>query len=245
MFVRPHLDYCDIIYHSPPISNPYFLNHKLVSSMERVEKTQYHAGLAITGCWQGSNRNSLYEELGWESLSDRRWARRLSYFYKIIHNLSPEYLQEHIPRKHVSSYEQRNPKVLLEFECRTSKYMNSFFPHCVKMWNDIGEELRNCVSLSKFNKALMSFIRPQKRETFGIDNPSGIHNIFRLRVGLSQLKHHKKKHNFVDTPSAICDCQREGEDCTHFFLNCVLYVAHRATLLNCVTAIFGKCNLAS
>ena len=111
------------------------------------------------------------------------------------------------------------------------------------MWNDIGEELHNCVSLSTFNKKLMSLIRPQKRETFGIDNPSGIHNIFRLRVGLSQLKHHKKKHNFVDTPSAICDCQEEGEDCTHFFLNCVLYVTHRATLLNCATDIFGKYNL--
>ena len=40
--------------------------------MESVEKIQYQASLAITGCWKGSSRDRLYEELGWESLSDRR-----------------------------------------------------------------------------------------------------------------------------------------------------------------------------
>ena len=45
--------------------------------MERIEKVQYQATLAITGTWLETNRNKLYEELGWESLTDRRWCRRL------------------------------------------------------------------------------------------------------------------------------------------------------------------------
>ena len=44
--------------------------------MVKAESIQYRAALAITGAWQGSNRSKLYEELGWESLSDRRWCRR-------------------------------------------------------------------------------------------------------------------------------------------------------------------------
>ena len=32
--------------------------------MEKIEKIQYQADLANTGAWQGSNRNSLYENLG-------------------------------------------------------------------------------------------------------------------------------------------------------------------------------------
>ena len=32
--------------------------------MERVEKIQYEATLAITGTWQGTSRNKLYDELG-------------------------------------------------------------------------------------------------------------------------------------------------------------------------------------
>ena len=34
--------------------------------MERVEKIQYQAALAITGTWQGTSRNQLYDELGWK-----------------------------------------------------------------------------------------------------------------------------------------------------------------------------------
>ena len=37
-----------------------------------VERIQHQAALAITGAWQGSNCSKLYDELGWESLSDRR-----------------------------------------------------------------------------------------------------------------------------------------------------------------------------
>ena len=40
--------------------------------MEKLEKVQYQAALAITGAWQGSSRSKIYEELGWENLSDRR-----------------------------------------------------------------------------------------------------------------------------------------------------------------------------
>ena len=46
--------------------------------MTKAESIQYQTALAITSAWQGSNRSNLYEELGWESLSDRRWCRRIS-----------------------------------------------------------------------------------------------------------------------------------------------------------------------
>ena len=74
MFIRPHFDYGDVIYHIPPYTNPYTRNITLNTLMDRIEKFQYHAALvAITGTWQGTSRNKLYEELGWKSLSDRRW----------------------------------------------------------------------------------------------------------------------------------------------------------------------------
>ena len=48
----------------------------LNSLMEKVERTQYQAARAITGTWQGTGRSKCYEELGRETLSDRRWCRR-------------------------------------------------------------------------------------------------------------------------------------------------------------------------
>ena len=61
LYVCPHLDYGDIIYHN-----------QRMYMMNLIEKVQYKAGLVASGCWQGTSQDKLYNELGWESLSDRR-----------------------------------------------------------------------------------------------------------------------------------------------------------------------------
>ena len=76
MFVVPHQDYCDVIYHMPPLNNGFDSSIRLNPLMESLEQIQYQAALSITGCWQGTSLNKIYEELGWETMSDRRWARR-------------------------------------------------------------------------------------------------------------------------------------------------------------------------
>ena len=50
--VLPHLDYCDIIYHTPPHQNQ-ALNISLNSLMEKGKRIQYQAALAISGAWSG------------------------------------------------------------------------------------------------------------------------------------------------------------------------------------------------
>ena len=81
--VRSHLDYGDIIYHTPSHINQPPLGITLHSMMEKVEIIQYQAALAISGSWHGSSRSKLYEELGWETLSDRRMCRRILQIHKI------------------------------------------------------------------------------------------------------------------------------------------------------------------
>ena len=85
LYVRPHLDYGDVIYHN-----------QQTTTTELLEKVQYRAGLLITNCWRGTNRSKLYKELGWESLSQRRQGRRLAYYHKIIHDKTPAYLKSHV-----------------------------------------------------------------------------------------------------------------------------------------------------
>ena len=50
---------------------------------------KYHAGLAVTGAWNGTNWVKLCEELGWESLSDRRMSRGILQPHKIIDENTP------------------------------------------------------------------------------------------------------------------------------------------------------------
>ena len=85
--VRSHLDYCDVIYDIPSKQDQF--GGTLNSLMEKVERIQYQAALAVTGAWLGSSRSKPYDELGWESLSGRRWCRRLLHFYKIVSNKTP------------------------------------------------------------------------------------------------------------------------------------------------------------
>ena len=69
-FVRPHLDYGDILYDQA------FNN----SFHDRLESIQYNACLAITGAIRGMSREKLYQELGLELLRLRRLYRKLSLF---------------------------------------------------------------------------------------------------------------------------------------------------------------------
>ena len=87
-FLKPLLDYGDIIYEQP----------RNVSFCEKIESVQYEAGLAIIGATQGTSRNQIYEELGIESLKSRRWNRRLSCMFEIMKEEAPNYLINLIPK---------------------------------------------------------------------------------------------------------------------------------------------------
>ena len=85
LYVRPHLDYGDIIYHK-------YDSELNLDFTKKLEATQYSAALAVGGAWLGTNKYKLYEEFSWESLYHRRWYRRLTHFFKLKNSFSPLYL---------------------------------------------------------------------------------------------------------------------------------------------------------
>ena len=166
--VRSHLDYCHTIYHMPALNNQINLGVTLTSLMETVERTQYQAALAITGAWQGSNRSKLYEELGWESFSDRRWCRRILQIHKIKNNTTPSYLREKLPPNRRLLYRCKNSNTFHKIRCNTSRYKkNSFVPDAIISWNNIITNFQNVPSFTS-PKAHLSLIRPKAKRTFGV-----------------------------------------------------------------------------
>ena len=137
-FIRPLFDYGDVIYHIPYSQKLFDSSITLNFLMARIEKVQYHASLAMTGCWRGTSQNKLYDELGIESLADRRWARRLIYFFKIDNNLTPNYLKENLVPLCSRSLRNDNTHAYREIMCSTSRYKNSFFPDSIRSWNNVG-----------------------------------------------------------------------------------------------------------
>ena len=91
----------------------------------------------------------------------------------------------------------RSPRhVFNEFRCHSFTFMHSFFPDSIKSWNNIGSEFTSLSPISKFKEALLSLIGRAKKSVFAIHNPTGIKKLFQPRVGLTQLKSHRKKSQF-------------------------------------------------
>ena len=110
LYIRPHLDYGDIIYHN---QRPDLMS---------LGQVQNRTALIVSGCWQGTSLDKLHDELGWELLDRRRWYRRLSVFYKIVNGQAPFYLSQYLPKKKVLSYNLQAPSV------RNARNKNRIFP---------------------------------------------------------------------------------------------------------------------
>ena len=83
-FVRPHLDYGDILY-DQTFNNSFY---------EKLASIQYNVALAITGAKRKEVvlEKNFIKNLGFESLQQQRWYRKLCLFFKIMKKQSPKYL---------------------------------------------------------------------------------------------------------------------------------------------------------
>ena len=154
-FIRPHLDYGDVIYDQQNLS----------SLINKIDSVQYNAALAITAAIRGTSKEKLYQELGFESLKDRRWLRRLCYLYKIVNTKQPAYLYDLIPPFQRSSH---NKGCIYEPFCRTVYFKNSFLLYAIKEWNKLDSEIRNAETHASLREMLLNFIRPIGNSTYKI-----------------------------------------------------------------------------
>ena len=97
---------------------------------------------------------------------------------------------------------------------------NCFFPDAIELWKNLDESIKNSSSLTVFKASLTKLIRPLKKDTFNINDSSGLKLLFQLRTGLSPLRSHKYRQKFIDTPSDHCGCLTGAETTTHFFFEC-------------------------
>ena len=107
-----------------------------MSFQQKMETIQYNAALAITGAIRGSSREKLYQELGLETLQQRRWYRKLCCFYKILKSQSPKYLYSIIPI-HNMSYRTRQCNKIPAINVKHDFLKNTFFPSAIIEWNKL------------------------------------------------------------------------------------------------------------
>ena len=82
VFVRPHLDYDNIIYDQ--VYNAHF--------HQKLKLIQYNACLALIGAKRNTSKEKFYAGLRLESPEHRRFYIKLSDFQKFYKNELPQYL---------------------------------------------------------------------------------------------------------------------------------------------------------
>ena len=190
--------------------------------MYLIEGIQYWAALIVSGCWQGTSRAKLYDELEWESLSDSRSVRRLTLLYKIKNGIAPPYLSTHIPKRNAISVTIRNRKDAVP-SARTLRYDNRF-PLILSM--ELNEKAKCEPSVQSFKNISMNIRK------FFIWNT-------KIRLKFSNLDDHRFNHNF-NCDSPICSCGIEDETRVHFFLRCPRNSNQRTTLLSKISDVIGS-----
>ena len=141
-FVRSHLDYADIIYDKP--FNDAF--------KEKLEKVQYSAALIITGARKGTSWQRFYKELGLESLCNRRWYRKLVFFYKLSKRLVSSYLLCYLLPDNERTYNAKSILInaIKTFATLTSTFRATSFPYHTKEWNQVNDDIKKIELIEKF-----------------------------------------------------------------------------------------------
>ena len=85
-YVRPILEYADIIW-----DNCYDYEK------ESLEKIQIEAGRVVLGATKSCSRANILFELGWDTLEKRRYIHRMVTFFKMVKNITPQYLRNLVP----------------------------------------------------------------------------------------------------------------------------------------------------
>ena len=81
--IRPLMEYGDVLW-----------DGCTDGESDLLEFVQYEAAKIVTGAMRITSRHSLMQEIGWEDMKTRRSIHKLAFYYKIINNLTPNYLTQ-------------------------------------------------------------------------------------------------------------------------------------------------------
>ena len=85
-----------------------------------------------------SSVDAMIEDLGWDSLADRRREIRLALFYKSVHGLIAIPTENIlIPADTRTRHGIDRPYMFSHIFAQRDEYKNSFFPRTIRQWNSL------------------------------------------------------------------------------------------------------------
>ena len=219
-FIRPLLEYSDSVWDN--CSN---------EAKRQLDSIHHEAARIITGGTKLCSLEKLLADLGWDSLQERRTKHKLVIFYKIINNLTSNYLQEFLPPlvQDGNPYRLRNSSDIRTIHTNTNLFYNSFYPSTIREWNNLAQEIKDASSVASFKYQLNRETRnraPPKYYSAGSRKGQILHA--RLRMRCSSLNADLYRKNIIPSPSCSCG---GFESAYHFFYICPQLTAVREMYL--------------
>ena len=141
--VRPVLDYASTVW------DP----HKQ-GDIKTLEQVQRRAARYVCNDYTSRTPgciSAMLEDIGWESLQERRYTARVSLLYKIQHGLvdieSSRYMRP-------SDSRTRGQRGLFQERTNCDAHFNSFFPRTIRDWNELPRHITEASTLEEFRTSL-------------------------------------------------------------------------------------------
>ena len=121
------------------------------ADLDSLQVMQNKAARIITNSGIRTNRNTIFNELGWMTVRQLAWYHTALSTYRIRKNREPEYLS------HIMNYDNRRGKIIVP-NSRLSLAKNSFCFRGADQWNKLPETIRQSQTVKKFKVLLKNWV---------------------------------------------------------------------------------------
>ena len=170
----------------------------------------------------GSPAMKTIQRVRWPKLTNRRTSHRLVLFYKILNDLTPQYLKHlcNLIPHNTNNYQLRRNNSFLVPLIHRESFSKSYFPKTIRDWNKLPNDVKQSQCLNIFKTRIRSLYEPLvQNKLYSYGHGLSKVNHCRIRLGLSHLNFHLHRYNLVDSPSCSNpDCGGTTESEEHYFL---------------------------
>ena len=144
--VRPHLDYCSVVWHSckPTIS-------------QRIERIQNYGMRIILNKPPRTSSSTLREQLGWTTLHKRRHMFMLAQVHKCLLNQAPAYLADKFRLNSTMYSTTRGASNIHLKQPNTEHFRSTFEFQGALHYNHLPPDLKSKTTIQSFMSALVKY----------------------------------------------------------------------------------------
>ena len=216
-FVRPVLEYGDIVYSSCKKADA-----------TKLESVQNDASRIIAGAKRSTSIFVLLNQTGFQTLETRREAHSMILFCKCVHNKVPQYMTDCMPeRLHSRNTRSADSLTFRIINSSSTQYQNSLFPKCTQFFNTQDSNFRSSEYTAQFNDYRKNCNKEQNG--YYLMGSRFIQFVLsQLLLRFSNLIEHLFSKGCIDSPQ--CRCSGGSETVKHYFIECPMQSGSREDL---------------